>query len=195
MPVRDPVLTPDLIRVLKFFLLSSFGIMVVFSLFNSYRANNSGKDRTFSITDSDKLYFINVRSIHYDQELRRDAGMTLFRHGKRILSDSVPKIEPVIILNPLNAEAYIYFELKNAEFPVQIVAKSGTEIHTIEFSIGNNSDHFATMKKLNLLINNDFDFYLIQFGQEIPLWSSDKEKEILKTVFGDYFRLLNQLHQ
>ena len=192
MSSRDPVLTPDLVRIVKIFLFTSFGLMLVLSFFNSYRADNSGKERTFRTSDSDRLYFINVRSIHYDRELRRDASMTLFRHAKRIQFDSIQKFDPVIILNPLRDEAYIYFELKNAEFPVQIRAKSGIEIQTIEFANGNNSDHFALMKTLNPLINNDFDFYILQSGKEFPLWVSDEEKEILKTVFGDYFRLLNQ---
>ncbi len=192
MPAKDPVLTPDLVRILKIFLTSAFGFMLVLSFFNSYRANNSGEERTFKITDSNKLYFLNVRSIHYDRELRRDAGMTLFRHGRRMPSDSIPKIDPVILLNPLTDEAYIYFELKHAEFPVQIRAKSGKEEQHVEFVNGNNSDHFALMKLLNPLINNNFDFYLMISGKEFPLWPSEKEKEVLKTVFEDYFRLLNQ---
>lgn len=192
MASRDPVLTPDLVRILKIFIFSSFGLMLVLSFFNSYRANNTGKDRTFRSTDANKLYFLNVRSIHYDRELRRDAGMTLFRHGKRNQQDSLPKLDPVIILNPVNEEAYIYFELKNAEFPVQIIAKSGKETQTLEFDQGNNSAHFDLMKRLNYLIDNGFEFHLINFNQQIPLWSSEKEKEILKTVFEDYFRLLNQ---
>lgn len=192
MASRDPVLTPDLVRILKIFIFSSFGLMLVFSFFNSYRANNTGKDRTFRISDADKLYFLNVRSIHYDREVRRDAGMTLFRHGKRIQSDSFPKLDPVIILNPVNEEAYIYFELKNVEFPVQIRAKSGKVIQTIEFNQGNNLAHFDLMKRFTSLIDNDFEFHLINSNQQIPLWSSEKEKEILKTVFEDYFRLLNQ---
>lgn len=192
MASRDPVLTPDLVRILKIFIFSSFGIMLGLSFFNSYRANNTGKDLTFRISDADKLYFLNVRSIHYDREVRKDAGMTLFRHGKRIQSDSLPKLDPVIILNPVNDEAYIYFELKNAEYPVQIRVKTGNEIQTLQFDQGNNSAHLNLMRTLNPLIDNHFEFHLINSNQQIPLWSSEKEKEILKTVFEDYFRLLNQ---
>jgi hypothetical protein len=193
MPSRDTVLTPEVVRILKIFFFSSFGLMLVFSFFNSHRADNSGKElSTFRITDADKLYFLNVRSIYYDRELRRDADMTLFRHGKRIQSGNLPRLDPVIILNPGNDEAYIYFELSNSEFPVQIRAKSGKEIQTLEILLGNNSDHYQLMKNIKPLIDNDFEIHLIKSDLEIALWSSEKEKEILKTVFEDYFRLLNQ---
>jgi hypothetical protein len=192
MSSRDPVLTPDLVRILKIFIFSSFGLMLLLSFFNSHRANNSGKDRTFKISDADKLYFLNVRSIHYDRELRRDAGMTLFRHENRSQLDSFPQINPVIILNPVNGEAYIFFELENADFPVRIAAKSGQQTQMIEFANGNNSAHFDLMKSLKPLIDKGFEFFLISANREIPLWNTSEEKEILKTIFEDYFRLLNQ---
>jgi len=192
MASRNTILTPELVRILKIFFFSSFGLMLVFSFFNSHRATNSGKDQTFRITDANRLYFLNVRSIHYDREQRRDANMTLFRHGKRVLPDSLPKVDPMIILNPIKDEAYIYFELINADLPVQLQARLGNETQTIEFIQGNNKEHYQLMKKIKHLIDKDFEIYLVKTELQSPLWSSEKEKEILKTVFEDYFRLINQ---
>ena len=192
MASRNTILTPELVKILKIFFFSSFGLMLVFSFFDSHRAANSGKDQTFRITDANKLYFLNVRSIHYDRELRRDANMTIFRHRKRTQSDSLPKMDPMIILNPIKDEAYIYFELINAELPVLLHARLGNENQTIEFIQGNNKEHYQLMRKIKHLIDKDFEIHLVKTEFQSPLWSSEKEKEILKTVFEDYFRLINQ---
>ncbi|TDQ17082.1 hypothetical protein DFQ04_1731 [Algoriphagus boseongensis] len=192
MSSNDRILTPELVRILKIFLLSSILLVFVFSFFNSYRADNTQRDRTFQMADSDRLYFLNVRSIHYDREIRKDAGMTLFRHKKRVQSDSFPTLDPVIILNPTKEEAYIYFELKNADYPISLEASLGEEKQQIEFSNGNNQAHLNLLKGLNPWIKEDYEFELVSGTQKYPLWTDVKEKEILKTILEDYFRLLNQ---
>lgn len=192
MPNRDPVFTPDLVRILKIFIFSAFGLVLVLSFFNGYRANNSGEDRTFRVSDADRLYFLNVRSIHYDREIRRDAGMTLYRHGKRTKSDSVPTLDLVILLNPLKDDAYVYFELKNADWPIQIRVKEAEKDQVLEFANGNNTDHYSLLKRLKPAIDQNSEFELIIGGKAHFLWSDEKEKQALKAVAEDYFRLLGQ---
>lgn len=192
MAQRDPVLTPELVKILKIFILSSLGLVLVFSFFNGYRANNSGDDRTFRINDSNRLYFLNVRSIYYDKEIRRDAGMTMYRHGKRRVNETEPTLDLVILLNSGKEEAYIYFELKNAEWPIGISAKSAEKSQIFEFANGNNLEHFAMIQNLRSLIEENAEFELIIDEKPIPLWSKDMEKEAVKSVVEDYFRLLNQ---
>lgn len=192
MPSNDRILTPELVRILKIFLLSSILLVFVFSFFNSYRADNTQRDRTFQMADSDRLYFLNVRSIQYDREIRKDAGMTLFRHKKRLQSDSFPTLDPVIILNPTKEEAYIYFELMNADYPISLIGSFGKEKQQIEFSNGNNQAHLNLLKGLTPWLKEDYAFELVSGTNKYPLWSDVKEKEILKTILEDYFRLLNQ---
>jgi hypothetical protein len=192
MTKRDPVLTPELVKILKIFIFSSLGLVLVLSFFNEYRANNSGEDRTFRVNDSNRLYFLNVRSIHYDREIRRDAGMTLFRHGKRLLSDSFPTLDLVILLNSGKEDAYIYFELKNAEWPIRISTKRATGTQVYEFANGNNADHFEMLQKLKESILENAEFELISEGKTFPLWPKEIEKEAVKMIVEDYFRLLNQ---
>lgn len=192
MTKRDPVLTPELIKILKIFVLSSLGLVLVLSFFNGYRANNSGEDRTFKVNDSNRIYFINVRSIQYDREMRRDAGMTLYRHGKRMQSESRPTLDPVILLSSGNENAYIYFDLKNADWPIQISAKTAIETRVFDFSNGNNRDHYAILEKLRSAILENAEFELISVGNTFSIWSKEVEKKAVKTVVEDYFRLLNQ---
>lgn len=192
MTKRDPVLTPELVKIIKIFIFSALGLVLILSFFNGYRANNSGDDRTFRINYSNRLYFLNVRSIYYDREVRRDAGMTLFRHGKRMQSDSLPTLDLVILLNSAKENAYVYFELNNADWPIKISAKSQAETTVLEFQNGNNADHFSMFQQLKFFIESDAKFE-IDLGQKTtPLWSDPKEKSAIKSVFEDYERLLNQ---
>jgi hypothetical protein len=191
MPVRDPVLTPELIRILRIFIFSSLALVLALSLFNSYRADNTGEDKTFRVIDANRLYFLNVRAIHYDREIRRDAGMTVFRHGKRVELEKMVSLNPIILLNPIKEEAYVYLELKNASFPIEIVAKSSRDLKSFNFSNGNNQDHLNFLKTLQPYIEKDYQLEVVLEGKSMPLWSGEKEKEAVKTVLEDYFRLLN----
>jgi len=191
MSKRDPIFTPELVKILKIFIFSSLALVLVLSFFNGYRANNSGEDRTFRVTDSNRLYFQNVRSIHYDREIRQDASMTLFRHRKRLEADTLPSLDLVIILNPVKDDAYIYFELKNGEWPIQIRTTYSGMVETIVFGNGNNLDHFDLLRKITPAIEQNAQFELILGEKIYPLWAEEKEKDALKSVSEDYFRLLD----
>ncbi|GAA0877417.1 hypothetical protein GCM10009119_03850 [Algoriphagus jejuensis] len=190
MSKRDPIFTPELIKVLKIFLFSSLAIVFVLSFFNSYRANNSGKERTFHVADSNQLYFQNIRAIHYNRELRRDAGMVLYRHRNRLQSDSLPSLDLVILLSSVKDEAYIYFELKNADWPIQIRTDSLGVKKVFEFGNGNNQDHFDLFQKLIPAIEANAQFELVSGERTTRLWSREKEFASIKTTAEDYLSLL-----
>jgi len=188
----DKTLTPELVRILKIFLFGSLGLVFIFSFFNSYRANNSQKDRTFYVSDANRLYFLNVRGVFYDRELRRDAGMTLFRFSNRFISEETPTLDPVIVLNPIKEEAYLIWEINNADFPIQVLASKNNQIKELNFSGGNNIDHWDFFKQISPLILDDFNFELNVDGQNTEIWTGDKEREALKTITEDYLKLLNK---
>jgi hypothetical protein len=192
MSSKPPVFTPDLVKVLKIFLGSALGIVLLLSFFDGYRANNTGKDRTFQMASPDRLFFVNLRSIHYDRELRQEADMELFRHGKRLKSDTIPRFFPAILLPSKINEAYLLFELEGQDYPIQIQARSGDEVIQISFDLGGNTVHKALGEQLWPLLQKKMSFSLSVNGKETPLWQTESEKEVLKTVLTDYFRLLNQ---
>jgi len=192
MSSKAPVLTPDLIKVLKIFLGSALALVLMLSFFDGYRANNTGKDRTFQVADADRLFFLNLRSIHYDREMRQEAGMELFRHGKRPNSDTIPEFFPAILLPSKTIEAYLFFELEGADYPIQIQASLGNEVIQIPVDLGRNTAHKALGEQLWPLLQQNASFSLSGNGKEYPIWQTESEKEVLKTVLTDYFRILNQ---
>lgn len=192
MSSKAPVFTPDLIKVLKIFLGSALGIVLLLSFFDGYRADNTGKDRSFKIADADKLFFVNLRSIHYDRELRSEAKMELFRHGKRPKFDTIPSFFPAILLPAKTKEAYLFFELEGADYPIQIQAMLGDEVIQIPFDLSGNTAHKSLGEQLWPLLQQQASFKLLVEGKEYPLWQTESDKEVLKTVLTDYFRILNQ---
>jgi hypothetical protein len=192
MSSKAPVLTPDLIKVLKIFLGSALGIVLLLSFFDGYRADNTGKDRSFKVADADKLFFVNLRSIHYDRELRSEAKMELFRHGKRPKFDTIPRFFPAILLPSKTKEAYLFFELEGADYPIQIQVILGDEVIQIPFDLSGNTAHKSLGEQLWPLLKKNSSFKLLVEGKEYPLWQTESDQEVLKTVLTDYFRILNQ---
>lgn len=192
MSSKAPELTPDLIKVLKIFLGSALGLVLLLSFFDGYRANNTGKERTFQVADADRLFFVNLRSIHYDRELRQEADMELFRHGKRRKFDTIPSFFPAILLPSKTKEAYLFFELEGVGYPVQIQALLGDEVIQIPFDLSGNMAHKSLGEQLWPLLQQKASFKLLVEGKEYPLWQTESKKEVLKTVLTDYFRILNQ---
>ena len=192
MSSKAPVFTPDLIKVLKIFLGSALGLVLLLSFFDGYRADNIGKDRSFKVADADKLFFVNLRSFHYDRELRLEAKMELFRHGKRRKFDTIPTFFPAILLPSKTMEAYLFFELEGADYPIQIQAILGDEVIQIPFDLSGNTAHKSLGEQLWPLLQQQASFKLLVQGKEYPLWQTESEQEVLKTVLTDYFRILNQ---
>ena len=192
MSSKAPVFTPDLIKVLKIFLGSALGLVLLLSFFDGYRADNTGKERTFQAADADRLFFVNLRSIHYDREVRQEAEMELFRHGKRRKFDTIPSFFPAILLPSKTKEAYLFFELEGADYPIQIQVILGDEVIQIPFDLSGNTAHKSLGEQLWSLLQQQVSFKLLVEGKEYPLWQTESEKEVLKTVLTDYFRVLNQ---
>lgn len=189
---KSPVLTPDLIQILKIFLGTALVMVLVFSFFDGYRADNTGKGRSFQVADADRLFFINLRSIHYDREIRQEADMVIYRHGKRLKSDTVPSFFPALFLHSKQKEAYLFFELAGGEYPIQIQINTDDHLIQIPFDLGGNAAHKALGEQLWPLVQQNASFSLLVRDKELPLWQTASEKEVLKTVLTDYFRLLNQ---
>ncbi|REG83566.1 hypothetical protein [Algoriphagus antarcticus] len=195
MPQRqnsNDVLSPDLIKILKIFGLVSIGLVLLLSFFDTKRANNSDKDLTFHMSSSSRLYFLNVRAIKYDREARSDAGMILFRHGKRAISETEPLLDLMIILNNPKDEAYLYLEPVNLDWPLEIKASTAEKEQVFQFENGNNSELLGYVRQLEPWMEEEANFKIKVDSTWVTIWSKPKEKEALKTILEDYNRLVNE---
>lgn len=80
---HDKIMTPELIKIIKIFGISSLVLVLLLSIFNERRANSSGSDSTIMrVALAERLFFKNVRASFYDIEGHREAKMTIYRFGK-----------------------------------------------------------------------------------------------------------------
>ncbi|MBB6326504.1 hypothetical protein FHS59_002132 [Algoriphagus iocasae] len=187
---RDPIFTPELLKVLKIFGLASLFLVFALSFFNDKRADNTGEDRTFKVNDSNRLFFLNLRAIHYEREARADAKMTLFRHKGLLHEESKPSLNFVIILNALKDESYIYFEPQNIDWPIDLKAVSSEGEKLFHLENGNNMLFYSYLNELSPWIEVDAGFYIQVDGNWERIWETEEERESLKEIIEDYIQLL-----
>jgi hypothetical protein len=189
-PIKsDSTLTPELVKIIKVFGLVSIALVIFFSFFNDRRANNTGQDETFRMSSSARMYFSNVRGISYDREVRRDAGMQIFRNKTFSNEDEDPNLGLILILNLGKDEAYIYLEPINLDWPITLRLKSANGQESFSFENGNKSDHFRYFEILKPAIESS-ELIEVQTAEGwIPIWTSPKEKEAIKAILEDYKNL------
>lgn len=190
----NDTLSPEIIKILKIFGLSSVLLVFLLSFFNERRADNTGEGTTvMRMTDPDLLYFKNVRAAYYDREGREDAKMTIYRFGKRVMESETPLLNLSILVNTLKDEAYIYLEPSPEEFPIKIrwKSKEGSQSGELNFDNGDKFAHFAFVKEFYPLIleGHDFEWWL---GTEWkPFLQDEKERDAIRITCVDYFKLTN----
>jgi hypothetical protein len=190
MTSNDPIFTPELVKIIKIFGLASILMVLALSFFNSKRANNTGEDHTFRMSDSARLYFLNLKAIEYNREVRSDAGMTLFRHQDLKAFDNSPFVNMILILNPVQDEAYLYLEPINLEWPIEIEVQNESVSQKFILDDGNKFQHWENIQKLIPFVESGSQFFIFDQGQKIPLWEKEVEKDGLKRILEDYFRIL-----
>jgi hypothetical protein len=194
MPSTSESFSPEMIRILKIFGISTIVLVFILSFFNEKRANNSGLEPSeMRIADSERLFFKNIRASSYDLEARNDAKMNIYRHSDREKSIEKPSLNFAIIINRVSDEAYIYVENYPEDLPliVQITDVEG-KIEELTFYGGNKLDHF----------NFSMTFYRkLLYAAQIKMkvgekWvlidEEEKQRDVLKTIFIDYLKLINK---
>jgi len=190
----NDTLSPEMIRILKIFGLGSLLFVFVLSFFNERRADNTGKEEgIMHLRDADRLFFKNVRAPYYDVEGRKDAKMTVYRHGKRVLNEERPILNFSILINQLKDESYIYVELSTEEIPIRIQWKNNgsSESGELEFQGGDKFAHLKFAVELSPLLDENIHFQLWHMNGWVSILEESKEREALITTLTDYFRLIN----
>ena len=189
-------LSPELIKLLKIFGIGSLIFVLVMSFFNDKRANNSGKEPSpMHVADAERIFFKNVRSAYYDIESRRDAKMTVYRHGKRAKNPEEPTLVFSIILNQVNDEAYIFLEPNFEDLPIRMkwLVPEKNQEGEIVFEGGDKFAHFEFAQQITPLLQGNALFEVLVKENWIPLWEDEKEKNAVLVTIEDYQKLINLL--
>ena len=186
--------SPELIRLLKIFGIGSLVFVLVMSFFNEKRANNSGKEPSpMRMGDAERIFFKNVRAAYYDIENRKDAKMTIYRHGKRKKDTNLPNLVFSIILNQGTDEAYIFLEPDFAEFPIHLKWSHPDKNLEggITFEGGDKFAHFEFAQKIAPLLLEKVYFEIKKTDGWLPLWEDEIEKNAVSVTIEDYQKLIN----
>ncbi len=193
----DPILTPELIRIMKIFGLTSLCVVFIFSFFNDQRANNTGDAPKTHITAASRLFFENICQIKYEKETRKDAKMEIFRLKKRIKSEKLHLLNLSIIISRLKDEAYIFVEpseilTQQRQIQLRWRDKIQQENGLLSFVPGDRFAHFDFVEKLFLLMDEDKDFEVKVNGTWQKILSNEQERKAFITTATDYFRLVEK---
>ncbi|GAB3661228.1 hypothetical protein GCM10028791_35610 [Echinicola sediminis] len=195
MSAKDPILTPELIKIMKIFLLASVAIVLLLSVFNEYRADNSGGDRDSRVTASSRLYFKNVRQFYYDHEKPENSQLDIYRLDKRLKDNNLIFINLSIIINRIKDKAYLYVEPSPMlEFLDRIHIrwndKVANSVGQLVFRSGDRHEHINFVKQLLPYIREGVVFEVQTENQWEPILVSEKERQAFKVTAEDYFRLV-----
>ena len=194
----NDALSPELVRILKIFGALSIGLVLLLSLFNDQKADNTGNMDEFFITDANRIYFKNLRQSNYDIERRQDAKMDLYRYDKRVTDTSQHTLNATLIINRIKDAAYLYLEpqggLKN-ENPLRIRwEKSSGEKGENSFYQGDRYSHHQFMEEIFPLLDPDepVTFQAIVDDSWIPILTTTQEIDALRITCRDYYRLIGR---
>ncbi|WP_215225476.1 hypothetical protein [Echinicola shivajiensis] len=195
MAAKQPIFTPELIKIIKIFGLLSIGIVFVFSFFNDYRADNTGEAGQSHITDASRLYFKNMRQYYYDVEKKDEAKLDIFRYGKRLKDENRPFINLSIIISRIKDKAFIYLEpseLLNDEKEIQVRWENleNGNTGTLSFIPGDRHSHFDFVARLAPLIEDGTRFQVKINSDWQTILDSEKERYAFTVTAEDYFRLI-----
>ncbi len=186
---------PEMIRLLKIFGIGSLLFVLLLSFFNDRRANNTGKQESeLWVSDAKRIFFKNLRGAFYDQEVRNDAKMTVYRHGKRAKVAVEPILNFAILINRVKSEAYIYAETSDEMLPITLywLNRRDQQTGNLIFEGGDKMAHYAfALKVYGLVGNEEVDFELSNSNGRTVLWKDEKERNAVYATLEDYFQLIN----
>jgi hypothetical protein len=197
MATKD-ALSPELIGILKLFGAVSIGMVLLLSLFNDRRANNTGEMDEFFITEASRIYFRNLRQSSYDLELRKDAKMDVFRYEKRVTDTARQVLNVALIINRKKDAAYLYLEPHGSlqqENPLVIRwKKQSGEKGENTFYQGDRFSHLQFLANIFplLILEEKVEFEAKIKEAWIPILTSQEEIDALRIPCKDYFRLIGR---
>jgi hypothetical protein len=196
-PKNQDTFTPEMIRVLKIFGIGSFLFVLLLSFFNERKANNTGEVVSeMWMSDSQRIFFKNLRGAYYDQEVRNDAKMTVYRHSKRLKDASYPFVNFAILINRVKNEAYIFAEpsFESLPFTIRWSNKFENSNGEVEFEGGDKFTHFQLASRLFPLLTEEVEFEIKVDNQWKPVFQEDRQRLAVRTTLEDYFQLVNSLN-
>jgi hypothetical protein len=150
---------------------------------------------TFFATQSDQIYFKNVRSYYYRLKEDKAAGFLLYRHkGFNHLNFEEDPLRLMIVQNWRIDEAYLFFETEEVDIEHGIIIKLNNEEQFFTLKKLNNEGHFKVAAACYnaLLKGATFQYQSELYTAPLSLFQTQRQKRALRATLEDYFRLVGK---
>jgi hypothetical protein len=186
----------EMFRLLKIFGTASLCLVFFLSFFNEKRANNSGTEKTFRITDASRIFFNNIRRASYNRKANNDAKMDVFRLDIDEEEVSQNRMDLDLILNRKKNAAYLYLnpqgEFKNEEnLLIRCRDETWANKGAMEFSGGNRYDHLSAAKRIAGWLEDEFLVEIQLEDEWVALFTTEKERKAFRTTYRDFMELIS----
>jgi len=146
----------------------------------------------FKTGDDTKLFFKNIRQSDYELEENEAARFQIFRHDDRPDSDSVPYLNPAIVISILRDEAYILLEPSAVladEERIEVVLKDETSTDTLSYEMMNRENNLEFASRIYENLQQGGTFLVKDNGSLVPCMTDQEVRESFRITMSDYYRL------
>ena len=143
--------------------------------------------RTFSTQKSTTLYFKNTRAFYYWGQEMPEAGLTVYRYGKCLHSDSLAYLNFIIVHNWRADEVYIATEPSKALLDAgPVTIRIGDALFPFHKETMNNEVQYDLAAAIFNALLSDKPIILEQTGENLFGTAANQEANL--TVLEDYFK-------
>jgi len=178
----------------KSLLVVFIGLIALAIISNPAQKQLKIKQLDFKVLESDELYFKNLRQYYYEKKTREDAGFNLLNLKESNANQEIRKSYFTIVTDWRNDAAYIMLSVDSSLIiPHRLTISSPLDTFIISEMNMERHQHVAS-KVYSALEDEKVSFYLLSAqNQEIEIWADHEERNLLKRILKDYFKLVGAL--
>lgn len=139
----------------------------------------------YRTSDASELYFKNIRQSNYQVELRKEAGINLYRPNDPETENLV--LKPVLLINWRHDMAYLILESDQNPETLRVVLGSDT----VTYESGNPKQNTQLATQIYNAILLDQEVRIFSNGKMENLFSEATQKDPFRTTMFDFFRLVD----
>ena len=194
-PSNNDTSQKEMFKLLKIFGLTSLGLVLVLSLFNGHRANNSGEDPTFKIKDAGLLFFYNLRRIDYQVQRLTEAKIEIYTHSSFEKDSTHNTLLLDLILNKNKQTAFLYLKpqgvfLKSESLKLRNGKLQDQETLTLNIGTADRHIHLEASKKIAQWLQQEEGFVEVYTNNKWNnLFQNKNQKDAFNATFIDFLKI------
>lgn len=182
---------------LRYFIIGFVGLLFIAMMLAAPSEQALNREKlSFHVLESDQLYFKNLRQFYYSTEIREDAGFAIHRPKNQEVDSLKPSLNFAIVVNDRQDEAYIMAEWysPNQSDSILFEVNAGQLSQKYSLSRDNMQKHLELASLVfDAIQKEDAAFFLDSEANRIEIWPKRSDRNLIKRVLKDYFKLTGGL--